>query len=376
MRVARPRRSRRSIRGVALREAVDAVRRRWAAASGWLAIRERTTVVAGSDARGTARRLSATLVLRASDGAHRVLERAGDDASPAAIVALGVELAALGPGGGRGLDPGHAENHDGEQVVRDPAVIATRDWLAELDETLRRTEALGSSRIVWRAAHAVIDDERSWFVGDGRDVAQRAVRVQSGVSTVVWSGTRPMIGEVVIARAAGLEALALDDDQVARATGRALESFDALGEPPAGVTAVVLDPSVTAALLGAGIGDVLTTGRWARPLTCARVGWWGARSRPPGSPSSTIRPRAATAATRSTTRAGRRGAPRWSTAACSPPRSPIRPVPRAAACRAPATVGGVTATARCRRARAIPRIPRRHARRRRAARRRRRRPAR
>jgi predicted Zn-dependent protease len=253
----------------ALRDAVARLRERFAAASGWLATRDRTTVVAGSDARGTTRTFAATLLLRGYDGQGRSFERALGDVTAQGILEAAGELAALGGGGGRTLDPGKPVDHVA-RPKRDPARIPVARWLADLDETLRRAEAVGSSRIVWRAAHAVVDDERTWFVGDGADVMQRAVRVKSGLTLVAWSGTRPMIGEVVVARRAGLEALGLDEARVARAARRALELLTP-GEPPTGPSAVVLAPSVTAALVAAGAGEVLTAARWSRPDLAARA---------------------------------------------------------------------------------------------------------
>jgi predicted Zn-dependent protease len=244
-----------------LRAAVARVRATFPSASGWMMLRERTAVVAGSDTRGTSRQVTALVVLRAVDRAGRVHERAGDDI--AAIGAIGDELAALGPGGGKDLDPG-SPIELAAKVARDPAKTAASHWLADLDSAVRRIEAVGSSRIVWRAAHAIVDDERRFFVGDGRDVAERAVRVKSGVTMVAWSGTRPMIGEVVVGRAAGLEALALREADVDVATARALELLTP-GEPPVGSSRVLLDPSVAAALIGAGVGEVLTAAVATRP---------------------------------------------------------------------------------------------------------------
>ena len=250
-----------------LQGAVARVRERFPVASGWLAIRERTSVIAGSDARGTSRRFTATVVLRARDGAGRSFERVIGDPGAEAIGDAAAELAAAGGGGGA-LDPGAPGDH-ASPAERDPARTPVARWLADLDETLRRAEAVGSSRIVWRAAHAVVDDERRWFVGDGVDVMERAVRVRSGLTLVAWSGTRPLIGEVVVARRAGLEALALDDARIARASERALELLTP-GEPPLGEAVVVLDPSVAAALIAAGCGEVLTSAAWPRPDLAAR----------------------------------------------------------------------------------------------------------
>lgn len=255
-----------------LRDAVARVRATFPVASGWMATRERTTVVAGSDARGTSRRFTATVVLRARGVDGRTIERVIGDATGDAILDAAGELAAAGGGGGGTLDPGQPTGQPIDQPAapkEDPARVPVARWLAILDDTLRRAEAVGSSRIVWRAAHAVVDDEHTWFVGDGADVAQRSVRVRSGLTLVAWSGTRPMIGEVGVARRAGLEGLALDDAGLDRATERALELLTP-GEPPTGESAVVLDPSVSAALLAAGAGQVLTAARWARPDLRAR----------------------------------------------------------------------------------------------------------
>ena len=250
----------------ALRDAVARVRARFPAASGWLAIRDRATYVAGSDTRAAAREVTATVVLAARDaGGHRV-ERIGDAASAAGIVALGAELAALGPGGGRTLTMAVADDH-APRLADDPSAWSGARWLVELDDVLARADAAGSSRIVWRIAHAVVDDERTWFVGDGLDVHQRAVRVRSGVSLLAWNGARPMVGEAVVARA-GAPA-PLDDTAIARAARGALERLTP-GAAPHGETVLVLDGSCVAALVAAGIGEVATTGAWRRPDLAAR----------------------------------------------------------------------------------------------------------
>jgi len=253
----------------ALREAVARVRTKYPYATGWAALRERTTLLAGSGERGTARRSTATVVLRARDASGRTVERVVGEADPGAIAVAAAELATAGPGGGGALAPGAAEDH-AEVMATDLANTPRARWLDTLDATLARAEALSSSRIVWQSAHATIDDDRRWFVGDGRDVAQRAVRVRSGVTLMAWSGTRPMIGEVMAARAGGLEALALDDDEVDRAARRALELLTP-GDLPAGASAVVLDSSVVAAAITAGVGGVLTTAWWTRPDLRARA---------------------------------------------------------------------------------------------------------
>jgi len=246
----------------ALREAVAQVRSRWPDASGWLATRERSTAIAGSDVRATARRFTATVVLRGRDGA-RIVERVVGDATATSIAAVAAELAAAGPGRGGTLG-GAARGDHRPALKRDPVRQHAAKWIAVLDDNLARAEKIGSSRVVWRSAHAIVDDERTWFVGDGRDIAQRAVRVQSGLTLLAWDGDEPMIGEVGTARAAGLEALALDDGAIATATRRALERLTP-GEAPAGRHAVLLDPSIVAMLIGAGIGDVVTSARLRRP---------------------------------------------------------------------------------------------------------------
>lgn len=253
----------------ALREAVATVRAAHPSASGWAGIRERTTLLAGSGERGTARRVTATIVLRARDHARRTHERIVGESDRAAILAAAAELAALGGKGGGTLAVGTPVRHDAVMVT-DLMKAPRAKWIDALDATLARADAASSSRIVWRAAHATLDDDRRWFVGDGVDVAQRAVRVRSGVTLMAWSGTRPMIGEAVAARAGGLETLALDDAEIDRAAERALELLTP-GAPPSGDAAVVIDPSIAAAAILAGAGGVLTTARWARPDLRARA---------------------------------------------------------------------------------------------------------
>jgi hypothetical protein len=178
-----------------LRDAVARVRDRYPVASGWMATRERTTVLAGSDARGTSRRFTATVVLRARDGAGRTVERVIGDASRDAILEAAGELAAAGGAGGGTLDPGAPVDHLAAPA-EDPASVPVARWLAILDDTLRRAEAVGSSRIVWRAAHAIVDDERTWFVGDGADVAQRFVRLRWVLNLFDLMCRRTMLFEV------------------------------------------------------------------------------------------------------------------------------------------------------------------------------------
>ncbi|MCB9564787.1 MAG: hypothetical protein H6708_30750 [Kofleriaceae bacterium] len=253
----------------ALRDAVATVRGAFPAASGWAALRTRTSLIAASGARGTATEVTATVVLRAQSRGGAVLERVGADATPAAIAALAAELAARGGDGGGTLDPGPPIAHLATVAV-DPAATEPASWLAPLDAILARTLEQGSSRIVWQAAHGVIDDESAWTIADGVDVARRTVRVTTGVSAMAWSGNRPMLGEVVRGQAAGVEALALPDAAITRATAQALELLTP-GDVPAGEVAVVLDPSVTAALLARGVAAVATSGAWTMPDLAARA---------------------------------------------------------------------------------------------------------
>ncbi len=252
----------------ALREAVARIRARWPDASGWAAVRTRTRLISGTGARGTATERLVTVTLRAVGADGQLLERVTGDASPTTLAALAAELAALGPGGGRTLDAGTPVDHVA-RVARDPASLPAADWLAPLDRAVIRSEALGSTRIVWRAAHAIVDDDQRWYVADGVDLVQRAVRVQASITVMAWSGNRPMIGEVVLGRASGLEHLELPDDAIARTADRALELLTP-GDVPVSATTVLLDPSVTAALVGAGVGEILTTEAWSRPDLAAR----------------------------------------------------------------------------------------------------------
>ncbi len=251
-----------------LRDAVAAVRATWPEASGWAGQRARTHLLSATGGRGTTTEHLAVVTLRVAD-ARGVIERTTHDVTPEAIARLAAELAAAGPGTGRTLDPGAPVDHVA-RPAQDPATLPAAGWLVALDAALARSERLGETRIVWRAAHAIVDDERRWFVGDGLDVLHRAARVRAGITMLAWSGNRPMIGEVVVGRAAGIEALGVTDDAIALAAGRALELLTP-GDVPAGPSALVLDPSVVAAIVAAGIRDVVTTAAWGRPDLAARA---------------------------------------------------------------------------------------------------------
>jgi len=255
-----------------LREVVVRLTGSFARVGGLAAARTHTVVGADAGGRTVRQESRSSLVLFGVDAAGRRFERVTDDLSAERMHALGDELIA-----------GRGRSNRVIQVARpierryrapdDPARAGDDQWVAHAVELYRRAEGAGSSRIVYRAGYLEVDDASVWFFGDAGEGFQRLVRTRAGALMVAWNGSRPVAATAEVAAPIGLAAAGqVTDDDIAAAAARAEELMTPTAAPR-GELEVVLDPSVTAAVVDAGIADLMTAGPWRRADLAARRPW-------------------------------------------------------------------------------------------------------
>lgn len=195
------------------------------------------------------RRDGVVFAVRRSDGSRReyVTSELTADGIAAAALALGA------PRDPAAIEFGPPPATADEPPSLDPADL--HDRVARLHETAHR-----SSRIVYAAALIDIDDAVVWSVAPGRDLEQRRIRIRQSVTRAAWNGSRPVVAAAETAWSGGLEDHPLTPPEIAAASDAALKLMTP-GSFDDGERAVVLDPSVAAALLDAATQGPLVTGR-------------------------------------------------------------------------------------------------------------------
>lgn len=235
----------------ALRDAVTVLGDRLDRPRAWVLVRRRVRALADVSRTEVVdeERTIAVLSGHGRDGER--LERCFDDVTPARVRAIAAELASAAAGPRREVAAAIPAPVDhGAPVEADPARLAPAEWLTRVRALARRGEAAASSRIVYRAAWLVTDDDRVWVVGEDGDRHQRLVRSRVGTTFVAWHGSRPQHGEAEVAGGFGPAVERLDDEAIARAAALALALFTP-APPAAGAHVVLLDPAVVAALVDA-----------------------------------------------------------------------------------------------------------------------------
>ncbi|MBA2543625.1 MAG: hypothetical protein H0V17_28545 [Deltaproteobacteria bacterium] len=136
-------------------------------------------------------------------------------------------------------------------------------------ELRNRVEAITRKRVDSRVVYGVslLDIEDTWVfsIAPGRDLEHRARRVRQSVIRAAWNGPRPVVGSVERGWVGKLvDPRALGESDAERATEFALEMMTPAPFPD-GRHTVLLDPSVTASLVDAGVRALLTTAAARRP---------------------------------------------------------------------------------------------------------------
>lgn len=267
-RLARPVDDAGEVRGW-LREAVAMLAAAHPSAHALAVSRRRTTaaidVLGAAVARG--RTDGVVLVVRDRDGARR--ESVTSDLSRDGIRAAARALL----DGGR--EPRSAAHVDfgavapGRVLADDPRALTDAALLARVAAIARRDRE-STSRIVYLATTIDIDDAQVWSVAPRRDLEQRLVRVRKAATRVAWNGTRPIVAEVARAWTGGVDDQDLDAAAVSGASRAALELMTP-GALDDGTYPLVLEPSVTAAVLDATVRALLTTHAVRRPEVARRL---------------------------------------------------------------------------------------------------------
>jgi predicted Zn-dependent protease len=245
-----------------LRDAVARLRSVYAHASALAVVHSHATAAVDSSAQGSRRETRATLVLAARDRAGRRVERVTRDLTEAAIAAEVTML--LGGRAARAARVDFGAPVDGP----DPRGLG-RDERAAIGELAARTEAAGSSRLVYRGSYVESDDAEVLVVAPGSDRRQRRVQSRSGVVLAAWRGAELVVGEASRAVAAPIEAALLDAPAIRMAAAFALELVTP-GTAPAGPGVVLLDPGVVAAIAEVAIAELMTAPAWLAGAAPAR----------------------------------------------------------------------------------------------------------
>lgn len=151
----------------------------------------------------------------------------------------------------------------------EPAALDDRTLRARVEEITRLDSRL-SSRIVYAAAMIDIDDAHVWSISPAHDREQRLVRVRKRAVRAAWNGTRPVVSEVERGWIGGVDDQELGQRAVEQATEDALLLVTP-GAFPDGERVVILDPTVAASLVDAGVRALLTSAAARRPEVRRRL---------------------------------------------------------------------------------------------------------
>lgn len=148
-------------------------------------------------------------------------------------------------------------------VLVDPLL---RDRVLAIGERDRRLD----SRIVYAASMIDVDDAHVWSISPAHDREQRLVRVRKRATRAAWNGQRPVVSEIVRGWRGGIDDGELSAAEVEQATEDALLLLTP-GAFEDGVRTVVVDPSVAASLIDAGVRALLTSTAAGRPEVARRL---------------------------------------------------------------------------------------------------------
>jgi predicted Zn-dependent protease len=151
----------------------------------------------------------------------------------------------------------------------EPPHLDDRDLHRRVELLLQGDAAL-AHRMVYTAAAIDIDDAIVWSVAPGRDLEQRLVRIRNTALRAASNGSRLVVREAERAWSGWLDDQPLTADDLTATSEAALEVITPGGFAD-GERTVILDPSVTAAILDAAVRGLLTTAASRRPEIARRL---------------------------------------------------------------------------------------------------------
>lgn len=246
-----------------LRDAVERLSAQFAAAHVLAVTRLRTTAVLDVLGAGVARvrRDGVVLVVFDRDGKRREvatseLTREGIDKAVRVLAGPQARAPRIG-------FPTPARSGSDAPRMQDAELVERVHEMARADRSI-------TSRIVYAASSIDVDDATVWSISPKHDREQRLVRVRKRAVRAAWNGTRPVIGEVDRGWRGDVDAFQLDAAALEAATADALLLFT-----PGGFDekqhVVILDPTLTAALVDVGARALLTLDAARRPELQSRL---------------------------------------------------------------------------------------------------------
>ena len=224
--------------------------------------RGRTTAASDVLGASVARGRCAGAVLSATDRGGVRREQVTGDLSQAGIAAAVKALAGATPAPAR-VAFAPPQVWGAIPVEPDDAALLERARQLAHDRAM-------SSRIVYWAGAIDVDDATLWAIAPDHDREQRLVRVRCAATRVAWNGTRPVVAEASRAWSGGVAEHELDEDEREAASRAALALYTPSPFEP-GEFALVLEPSVTAAVIDAAVPALLTASAARRPEVARRL---------------------------------------------------------------------------------------------------------
>ena len=175
---------------------------------------------------------------------------------------LRAAVASFGRGRGRATRPARREIYIAAAPLIDPARVALSHWAARLAPLLARADALGDSRIVYRAAYLAVDDVEHFSIRGAIDAHERIVRSRAGVWLAARTGDELVSDRAEVAGPIGLEATEIPASAIAEAAERALMVLHTRGAP-SGDTDIILAPQPAALFIHRCIADAFAGDLWA-----------------------------------------------------------------------------------------------------------------
>jgi predicted Zn-dependent protease len=149
-------------------------------------------------------------------------------------------------------------------IPSDPVGLGDRGLAHRMGEVRQRLDRRLTSRAIYHGVRYELDDTTRWSVTETGAREERLVRVLHTLDVVGWSGTRLLVGRAHRGWRGGLDRHRLADDDLDAAIHAATEVFTPGGLAPT-TTAVILDPSLAAALATLLAARLLNNPRVATP---------------------------------------------------------------------------------------------------------------
>ena len=157
-------------------------------------------------------------------------------------------------------------------IKEDPRSIGADRWLQRADAIYATAQAIGGTRVIYRAAQITTRDVETFVVTPATQCWQRIVRTQAGVSLVAYTGTTLSPSHAHSGAMGGLEVAHVRTEAIQEAAQRALSSLTARPAPDTHAE-LVLAPEVGALFVSACLCPPLNATKWVTGESRARALW-------------------------------------------------------------------------------------------------------